>query len=57
MWILFLRSIELGLNILSIGADNYILQGSKKDKIKQIGNAVACRFAYYLDKHIINNLL
>ena len=36
--------------------DNYILEGSKKDIIMQIGNAVACRFAYHLGKHIINIL-
>ena len=32
--------------------DNYILDGSKKDVIMQIGNAVACRFAFHLGKHI-----
>jgi DNA (cytosine-5)-methyltransferase 1 len=36
--------------------DNYIIEGSKKDIIMQIGNAVACKFAYYLGKHI-NKLL
>lgn len=36
--------------------DNYILLGSKKDIIIQIGNAVACKFAYYLGKHVINIL-
>lgn len=36
--------------------DNYILEGSKKDIIMQIGNAVACRFAYHLGKYIINIL-
>ena len=36
--------------------DNYILEGSKKDVIMQIGNAVACKFAYHLGKHIINTL-
>lgn len=34
--------------------DNYILDGSKKDVIMQIGNAVPCRFAYHIGKHIIN---
>jgi len=34
--------------------DNYILEGSKKDVIMQIGNAVACKFAYHLGKHIQN---
>ena len=36
--------------------DNYYLDGNKKDQIMQIGNAVACRFAYHLGKHIINIL-
>jgi DNA (cytosine-5)-methyltransferase 1 len=36
--------------------DNYILEGSKKDIIMQIGNAVACRFAYHIGKHIIKTL-
>jgi len=39
--------------------DDYIIEGSKKDIIIQIGNAVACRFAYFLGKYInsINNIL
>lgn len=36
--------------------DNYIIEGSNKDIIIQIGNAVACKFAYYLGKYIINTL-
>jgi len=36
--------------------DNYIIDGSSKDIIMQIGNAVACKFAYYLGKYIINTL-
>lgn len=32
--------------------DDYILEGSKKDVITQIGNAVACKFAYHLGKYI-----
>jgi len=36
--------------------DDFILEGTKKDKIMQIGNAVACRFAYHLGKHLINTL-
>jgi DNA (cytosine-5)-methyltransferase 1 len=32
--------------------DDYIIVGSKKDIIMQIGNAVACRFAYHLGKYI-----
>lgn len=37
--------------------DKYILEGSKKDIIMQIGNAVSCKFAYYLGKYIISTLL
>lgn len=33
--------------------DSYILAGNNKEQIMQIGNAVACRFAYYLGKYII----
>ena len=36
--------------------DNYVIEGSNKDIIMQIGNAVACRFAYHLGKYIINTL-
>lgn len=36
--------------------DDYIIEGSKKDVIIQIGNAVACKFAYHLGKHVINLL-
>jgi DNA (cytosine-5)-methyltransferase 1 len=36
--------------------DNYIIEGSNKDIIMQIGNAVACKFAYYIGKYIINTL-
>ena len=36
--------------------DDYIISGTKKDIIMQIGNAVACRFAYHLGKYIINIL-
>jgi len=36
--------------------DNYIILGSNKDIIMQIGNAVACQFAYHLGKYIINIL-
>ena len=32
--------------------DNYIIEGSKKDVIMQIGNAVACKFAFHLGKYI-----
>jgi len=36
--------------------DNYIINGSNKDIIMQIGNAVACKFAYHLGNYIINIL-
>lgn len=36
--------------------DDYIIEGSNKDVIMQIGNAVACRFAYHLGKYIIDIL-
>ena len=36
--------------------DDYILEGNKKDIIMQIGNAVACRFAYHLGKHLLKLL-
>lgn len=36
--------------------DDYIIDGSKKDIIMQIGNAVACKFAYHLGNYIINTL-
>jgi DNA (cytosine-5)-methyltransferase 1 len=34
--------------------DEYILVGSNKDITIQIGNAVACRFAYHLGKYLLN---
>lgn len=37
--------------------DEYVLCGSKKDTIMQIGNAVACRFAFYLGKHVKDMLV
>jgi DNA (cytosine-5)-methyltransferase 1 len=37
--------------------DNYIIDGSKKDVITQIGNAVACKFAFHLGKYIIKLLI
>lgn len=37
--------------------DDYIILGTKKDIIMQIGNAVPCNLAYYLGKEIINILL
>jgi DNA (cytosine-5)-methyltransferase 1 len=32
--------------------DSYILCGTKKDQIIQLGNAVACRFAFHLGQHL-----
>lgn len=34
--------------------DDYILVGNKKDQIIQIGNTVACDFAYYIGNYIKN---
>jgi len=34
--------------------DDYIIVGNRKDSIIQIGNAVACEFAYHIGKYIIN---
>ena len=34
--------------------DDFILIGNKKDQIMQIGNAVACRFAYHIGKYILS---
>lgn len=36
--------------------DNYVIDGSNKDIIMQIGNAVPCKLAYYLGKYLINTL-
>lgn len=36
--------------------DDYVIEGSKKDVIMQIGNAVACRFAFHLGRHLIHTL-
>ena len=36
--------------------DDYIITGSNKDIIIQIGNAVACKLAYHLGKYLINIL-
>jgi DNA (cytosine-5)-methyltransferase 1 len=36
--------------------DDYIISGTKKEVIMQIGNAVSCKFAYHLGKYIINIL-
>ena len=36
--------------------DNYILEGSNKDIIIQIGNAIPCKFAFHLGNHLYNML-
>ena len=36
--------------------DDYIISGNNKEIIMQIGNAVACKFAKYLGKHLIKTL-
>lgn len=36
--------------------DDYVILGNKKDTVMQIGNAVACRFAYHIGKYIIQTL-
>lgn len=32
--------------------DSYILCGTKKDQVMQLGNAVPCRFAFHLGRHL-----
>ena len=36
--------------------DSYILEGNTRDIIIQIGNAVACKFAFYISQHLENIL-
>ena len=48
------RLTILELKRIQTFSDDYILEGSKKDIIIQIGNAVACKFAFYLGKYISN---
>jgi DNA (cytosine-5)-methyltransferase 1 len=50
------RLTELELRRIQSFPDNYILKGNKKDVVMQIGNAVACDFAYHLAKHIETEL-
>jgi DNA (cytosine-5)-methyltransferase 1 len=50
------RLTEIELAKIQSFPDDYKFSGSKKDIIIQIGNAVACRFAYHLGKHIITLL-
>lgn len=50
------RLTILELKRIQTFPDNYIIEGNKKEIIMQIGNAVACKFAYHLGKYIINIL-
>ena len=50
------RLTILELKRIQTFEDNYILCGTNKDQIMQIGNAVACNFAYHIAKHIANIL-
>jgi DNA (cytosine-5)-methyltransferase 1 len=50
------RLTILELRRIQTFPDEFIIEGSKKDIIIQIGNAVACRFAYHLGLHIIKTL-
>ena len=47
------RLTILELKRIQTFPDNYIIEGSKKDIIMQIGNAVACKFAKALGLYII----
>ena len=47
------RLTILELRRIQTFPDDYVIEGSKKDIIMQIGNAVACRFAYHLGKHVL----
>jgi len=46
------RLTVLELKRIQSFPDDYILCGSKKDQIMQIGNAVASQFAYYLGRYL-----
>lgn len=50
------RLTVLELKRIQTFPDDYVLCGSKKDQITQIGNAVACRFAYHVASHVANAL-
>lgn len=51
------RLTVLELKRIQSFPDDYVLEGSKKDVIMQIGNAVACRFAYHLGNYLASTLL
>jgi len=46
------RLTELELMRIQSFPDNYKFCGTKKDIIIQIGNAVPCKFAYHIAKHL-----
>ena len=46
------RLTEIELKRIQSFPDNYKFYGNRKDTIIQIGNAVACRFAYHLGRHV-----
>ena len=50
------RLTILELKRIQTFPDDYVINGSKKEIIMQIGNAVACRFAYHLGIYIQNVL-
>ena len=50
------RMSVLELKRIQSFPDDFILEGSRKDVIIQIGNAVPCKFAYWLGKHLLNTL-
>lgn len=50
------RLTETELALIQSFPIDYKFYGSKKDVIMQIGNAVACRFAYHLGLHLIKLL-
>jgi DNA (cytosine-5)-methyltransferase 1 len=50
------RLTLLELKRIQTFPDDYLLLGSKKDQVIQIGNAVPCRLAYHLGKWISNIL-
>ena len=51
------RLTILELKRIQTFPDDYILHGNKKDQIMQIGNAVACKFAYYIGKYLKKMLI
>lgn len=50
------RLTVLELKRIQTFPDDYVLTGAKKDMIIQIGNAVACRFAYHLGRYLMGML-